>query len=41
MGHAGAIVEGGAGTAAEKIKALKEVGVQVATHPEEIPNLLA
>lgn len=41
MGHAGAIVEGGSGTAAEKIKALKEVGVQVATHPEEIPNLLA
>lgn len=41
MGHAGAIVEGGAGTAAEKIKALKGVGVQVATHPEEIPNLLA
>lgn len=41
MGHAGAIVEGGAGTAAEKIKALKEVGVQVATHPEEIPNLIA
>lgn len=41
MGHAGAIVEGGAGTAAEKIRALKEVGVQMATHPEEIPNLLA
>jgi succinyl-CoA synthetase alpha subunit len=40
MGHAGAIVEGGSGTAAEKIAALKEVGVQVAAHPEEIPNLL-
>jgi succinyl-CoA synthetase alpha subunit len=40
MGHAGAIVEGGSGTAAEKIKALQSVGVQVATHPEEIPNLL-
>ena len=40
MGHAGAIVEGGSGTAADKIKALKEVGVQVAAHPEEIPSLL-
>jgi succinyl-CoA synthetase alpha subunit len=40
MGHAGAIVEGGSGTAAEKIVALKEVGVRVAAHPEEIPGLL-
>ena len=40
MGHAGAIVEGGEGTAAEKINALKQVGVQVASHPEEIPSLL-
>jgi succinyl-CoA synthetase alpha subunit len=40
MGHAGAIVEGGSGTAAEKIVALKEVGVRVAAHPEEIPSLL-
>jgi succinyl-CoA synthetase alpha subunit len=40
MGHAGAIVEGGAGTAAEKIKALQDVGVQVAAHPEEIPSRL-
>ena len=40
MGHAGAIVEGGSGTAAEKIMALKEVGVRVAAHPEEIPSLL-
>ena len=39
-GHAGAIVEGGSGTAAEKIMALKEVGVRVAAHPEEIPSLL-
>jgi len=40
MGHAGAIVEGGSGTASEKIKAFKAVGVRVASHPEEIPTLL-
>jgi succinyl-CoA synthetase alpha subunit len=41
MGHAGAIIEGGAGTAADKIRALEAVGVRVAKHPEEIPDLLA
>ncbi len=40
MGHAGAIIEGGAGTAADKVKALESVGVKVAKHPEEIPSLL-
>ena len=40
MGHAGAIIEGGAGTAEDKIRALEAVGVRMARHPEEIPTLL-
>jgi succinyl-CoA synthetase alpha subunit len=40
MGHAGAIIEGGAGTAADKIRVLEAGGVRVAKHPEEIPTLL-
>lgn len=40
MGHAGAIIEGGAGTAADKVRALESAGVRVAKHPEEIPSLL-
>ncbi|RPI82952.1 MAG: succinate--CoA ligase subunit alpha [Chloroflexi bacterium] len=40
MGHAGAIIEGGSGLAADKVKALQAVGVRVARHPEEIPSLL-
>ena len=41
MGHAGAIIEGGAGTAEDKIRALETAGVRMARHPEEIPSLLA
>ncbi len=41
MGHAGAIVEGGEGTAAEKVKALEKAGVRVADHPEQIAEILA
>ncbi len=36
MGHAGAIISGGAGTAADKIAALKDAGVAVAPTPAEI-----
>jgi len=41
MGHAGAIIEGGTGTAAEKMAAFEAVGVRVAEHPEQIPDLVA
>ncbi len=41
MGHAGAIIEGGSGSAADKIRALEKAGVKVARHPEEIPSLLS
>ncbi len=40
MGHAGAIIEGGAGTASDKVRALETAGVRMARHPEEIPDLL-
>ncbi len=40
MGHAGAIISGGSGTAAEKIEAFEKAGIAVAKQPEEIPNLL-
>lgn len=41
MGHAGAIIEGGTGTAAEKIAAFKAVGVPVARFPSEVAELVA
>jgi succinyl-CoA synthetase alpha subunit len=41
MGHAGAIIEGGEGTAAEKIAAFEAVGVRVAQHPAAIADLVA
>jgi len=40
MGHAGAIISSGTGTAAEKIEAFEKAGVQVARQPVDIPELL-
>jgi succinyl-CoA synthetase alpha subunit len=40
MGHAGAIISSGSGTAAEKIAAFESVGVPVANEPSLIPELL-
>jgi succinyl-CoA synthetase alpha subunit len=41
MGHAGAIVSGGSGTAQEKMTRFQEAGIPVAKTPSEIPGLIA
>jgi len=41
MGHAGAIIMGGAGTAQSKIDAFREAGVGVAEKPSDVARLLA
>lgn len=40
MGHAGAIIEGGTGTATEKVAAFEAVGVPVAEHPGQVADLV-
>jgi succinyl-CoA synthetase alpha subunit len=40
MGHAGAIISGGKGTAEAKVRAFQEAGVPVADRPDQIPGLL-
>ncbi len=41
MGHAGAIVSGGSGTAQEKMARFQDAGIPVAKTPSEIPGLIA
>jgi succinyl-CoA synthetase alpha subunit len=40
MGHAGAIISGGSGTAAEKMAALEAAGVRVVDRPSAVPSAI-
>jgi len=40
MGHAGAIISGGSGTAAEKIAAFEKAKIKVAKTPAEVATLM-
>jgi succinyl-CoA synthetase alpha subunit len=41
MGHAGAIISGSKGTAAAKIEALREAGIEVGANPTEVAEIVA
>lgn len=41
MGHAGAIISGGEGTAASKMEAMREAGIHVVVSPADIGEMLA
>jgi succinyl-CoA synthetase alpha subunit len=40
MGHAGAIISGGKGTAAEKLGVMEECGIKVTKNPADMGRLL-
>ena len=41
MGHAGAIISGGRGTAGEKMQALSEAGIRVLENPAKVGEVMA
>ena len=41
MGHAGAIISGGKGTAGDKLAALSDAGVRIAETPSDIGSSMA
>jgi succinyl-CoA synthetase alpha subunit len=41
MGHAGAIISGGEGTAESKMKAMADAGIHVVKSPAEIGEMMA
>ena len=40
MGHAGAIISGGKGTAAEKLAVMEECGIRITRNPADMGRLL-
>jgi succinyl-CoA synthetase alpha subunit len=41
MGHAGAIISGGKGSAADKIAAMKDAGIAIAPTPADLGKTVA